>query len=134
MGQEAAVSDQGLDLKIRNQTDTPVFLMARTYESDGKTFAELTLIGEALGVRYAIESLSEETGMIEEPVYVRDREGRYATYSDEHVPVSDALAGYEAAVYRVTLDQDGHETAREVISEDVYEAVPPMIYVGVTER
>ena len=134
MGQEAAVSDQGLDLVIRNQTDTPLFVMTRTYESDGKVFAELTLIGEALGVKYALESASRETETISEPVYVRDREGRYATYSDQHVPVSKALEGYEAIVERVTLDKDGQETAREVISENVYEAVPPMIYVGVTQR
>lgn len=134
MGQEAAVSDQGLDLVIRNQTDTPLFVMARTYEDDGKTMAEMTLIGEELGVRYALESISRETGMIEEPVYVRDREGRYATYSDEHVPVGEALMGYISVVERVTLDRDGQETARETISENVYEAVPPMIYVGVTDR
>lgn len=134
MGQEAAVSDQGLDLVIRNQTQTPLFMMARTYESDKKTFAELTLIGEALGVKYALESASRETEPILEPVYVRDREGRYATYSDEHVPVSDALPGYAAIVERVTLDRDGQETGREMISENVYEAVPPMIYVGVTQR
>jgi len=134
MGQEAAVSDQGLDLVIRNQTDTPLFVMARTYEDGGKTFAELTLIGEELGVRYALESISKETETITEPVYVRDREGKYATYSDERVPVGEALAGYAAIVERVTLDKDGQETAREMISENVYEAVPPMIYVGVTER
>jgi len=134
MGQEAAVSDQGLDLVIRNQTDTPLFVMARTYEDGGKTFAELTLIGEELGVRYALESISKETETITEPVYVRDREGKYATYSDERVPVGEALAGYAAIVERVTLDKDGQETAREMISENEYEAVPPMIYVGVTER
>jgi len=134
MGQEAAVSDQGLDLRIRNQMDTPLFVMARTYEEDGKTFAEVTLIGEELNVRYALESAGRETETITEPVYVRDREGRYAVYSDQHVPVSGALAGYEAIVERVTLDPDGQETARELISQNVYEAVPPMIYVGVTER
>ena len=134
MGQEAAVSDQGLDLIIRNQTGMPLFVMARTYEEDGKTFAEITLIGEALGAKYALQSVSRETETITEPVYVRDREGLYAKYSDQHVPVSEALAGYEAIVERVTLDKDGQETARELISENVYEAVPPMIYVGVTER
>lgn len=134
MGQEAAVSDQGLDLVIRNQTDAPLFVMARAYEADGKTMAELTLIGEELGLRYALESQSRETETITEPVYVRDREGRYATYSDEHVPVSEALAGYAAVVERVTLDMEGQESARETVSENVYEAVPPMIYVGATDR
>jgi len=134
MGQEAAVSDQGLDLRIRNQTETPMFLMSRTYEEDGRTYAEMTLIGEALGVKYALRSSGRETNTIAEPVYVRDREGRYATYSDQHVPVSEALAGYEAVVERVALDESGGEIAREVVSRNVYEAVPPMIYVGVTQR
>jgi len=134
IGQEAAVSGQGLDLAIRNQTDSALFVMARTYEDEGKTYAELTLIGEELGMRYALESTGMETGMMEEPVYVRDREGKYATYSDQHVPVSKALPGYAAVVERVTLDREGQETAREKISENEYEAVPPMIYVGMTER
>jgi vancomycin resistance protein YoaR len=134
MGQEATVSEQGLDLVLRNQTETPLFIMTRTYESDGKTFAELTMIGEALGVKYALESASRETEMITEPVYVRDRDGRYATYSDQHVPVSEALEGYVSIVERVTLGKDGQEIGREMISENVYEAVPPMIYVGMTQR
>lgn len=134
MGQEAAVSEQGLDLVLRNQMQSPLFIMTRTYESDGKTFAEITLIGEALGRKYALESASKETETISEPVYVRDREGRYATYSDQHVPVSEALTGYMSLVERVTLDKEGEEIARETISENVYEAVPPMIYVGVTQR
>ena len=134
MGQEAAVSDQGLDLRIRNQTETPMFLMSRTYEEDGRAYAEMTLIGEALGVEYALRSSSRETITIAEPVYVRDREGRYATYSDQHVPVSEALMGYSAIVERVELDENGQEAVRETISQNEYAAVAPMIYVGVTER
>ena len=65
---------------------------------------------------------------------MRDREGRYATYSDERVEAGEALMGYVAVVERVTLDREGQETARETVSENTYEAVPPMIYVGVTDR
>ena len=92
------------------------------------------LIGEELGRRYALESQVSEMDLIEEPVYVRDREGKYATYTDERVPVSDALPGYTASVTRVTLDSEGQEISREEISEDVYEPAPPMIYVGMQER
>jgi len=134
MGMEAVVSGQGLELTLRNPTDAPLFLLARTYDDKGSTMAEITIIGEPLAQRYALESLCEETGTITEPVYVRDREGRYATYADERVPVGEALEGYAASVYRVTLDDAGQEIAREVISEDAYDAVPPMIYVGVTQR
>lgn len=134
MGQEAAVSGQGLDLVLRNQTDAALFVTARVYTNEDDTYLEIMLIGEELGARYALESLVEETEKIEEPVYVRDREGKYAKYTDQRVPVSDALEGYQAKVERVTLDTQGQEMAREVVSENAYEAVAPMIYVGVTER
>ena len=134
MGQEAAVSDQGLDLVLVNQTDAKLFVSARTYEYEEKTYLEIMFIGRNQEARYALESLVDELGMIEEPVYVRDREGRYAVYTDERVPAGKALEGVAASVERVTLDKDGNEIARETVSENVYEAVPPMIYVGVTER
>lgn len=134
MGQEAAVSDQGLDLVIGNPTDAPLFLNARVYEEGGAVYLEVTLIGEELGRRLGLNSLIDERGMIEEPVYVRDREGRYATYTDERVPVGEALAGYAVSVERVTIDKNGLETATEIVSESVYEAVPPTIYVGVRQR
>ena len=92
------------------------------------------LIGEELGRRVQLNSLIDETGTIEEPVYVRDREGQYATYTDERVPVGAALAGYEVSVERVTLDESGLEIAAEIVSDSVYEAVPPTIYVGVQQR
>ncbi|MGN0775249.1 MAG: VanW family protein [Candidatus Ventricola sp.] len=134
MGQEAAVSDQGLDLVIVNKTDAPLFVSARVYEDDGAVYLELMLIGEELGRRCRLNSLIDELGTIEEPVYVRDREGQYATYTDERVPVGEALAGYEVSVERVTLDENGLETAAEIVSESVYEAVAPTIYVGVQQR
>lgn len=134
MGQEATVSDQGLDLKIRNQTDAQLFIMARVYGEGDAAFVELTLFGKPLDQRYALESLTEETGLIEEPVYLRDREGKYATYSDERVPVGEAKMGYIAEVNRIALDENGAELAREIISEDTYEAIPPTVYVGIQDR
>lgn len=134
MGQEAAVSDQGLDLVIGNPTDAPLFLNARVYEDGDAAYLEITLIGEELGRRYRLDSLIDETDLIEEPVYVRDREGQYATYTDERVPVGEALPGYAVSVERVTIDRDGLETGAEVVSESVYEAVPPTIYVGTQQR
>ena len=133
-GQEAAVSDQGLDLRIGNPTASPVFVSARVYVDGDAAFCEVLFIGEPLEVRYALESQLEETGRITEPVYVRDREGRYATYTDERVSVSDGEPGYIARVERVTLGEDGVELARETVSEDTYAPVAPAVYVGVTER
>ena len=134
MGQEAVVSDQGLDLMLRNQTDAPLFVMTRVYTLEDVSYLELSLFGEPLAARYALRSLTRETGTIEEPIYVRDREGLYATYTDERVPVTQAQPGYAATVERVTLDDDGLETACETVSEDAYAALAPAVYVGVNER
>lgn len=134
MGQEAAVSDQGLDLVLANQTNAALFVSTRVYEEEKQQFLQIMFIGEELGKRYALESLVDETGTIEEPVYVRDREGKYATYTDERVPVSEALPGYAADVERVTLDGEGREIARQTVSHSEYEAAAPMIYVGMQER
>ena len=85
-------------------------------------------------MRYALESQILDTQTVTEPVYVRDREGRYATYTDERVPVTSGEPGYSVRVERVTLGAGGEELAREMISEDAYAPVAPAIYVGVTER
>ena len=135
MGQEAAVSDQGLDLVLANDGKTPLFLTSRVYAGgSGETTLELQLIGAPLSARYRLESDFKETETIEEPVYVRDSEGRYATYTDERVPVLDAQPGYAARVYRVAVDSQGNELSREAISEDSYAAVAPAVYVGVQRR
>ncbi|MBR4038719.1 MAG: VanW family protein [Clostridia bacterium] len=134
MGQEAAVSDQGLDLVLRNQTDAKLFITSRVYVQDDDTMLEIMIIGDELGRRYALESLIDETGTIEEPIYVRDREGRYAKYADERIPVGEALTGYTADVERIDLGEDGQEIARTIVSQNVYEAVAPTIYVGTAQR
>lgn len=134
IGQEAAVSDQGLDLVIRNSTQAALFVTSRIYADGDAQFVEIQFIGEPLDVRYALESQALETTTPTEPVYVRDSEGRYATYTDERVPVTEAMTGYSSLLERVTLDAQGNETARETISEHEYEPIPQAIYVGVTER
>lgn len=133
MGQEATVSEQGLDLVIRNNTDSMAFLTTRLYADDeGQTVLEVQIIGEAQQERYRLESTAVETEVLEDPVYLRDSEGQYATYTDERVPVGEALPGYEVTVELVTVGDD--EESREVVSEDTYEPVAPTVYVGVTER
>ena len=75
----------------------PLFLVVRVYaENDGQTM-EWQLIGRG---RKPVSLVSEvETiDAPEEPVYVRDSEGRYATYADERIPVSEARPGYRATV------------------------------------
>ena len=130
IGQEAAVSDQGLDLVFTNNTDMPLFLTARVYVENGGQTMELQLIGQETEGRFSLVSESETIDAPQDPVYVRDSEGRYATYTDERVPVGEAMPGYRVTVRRV------NETAEqtEVVSENTYEAVAQIVYVGVRQR
>lgn len=134
MGQEAAVSDQGLDLALVNQTDSPLFVVSRIYDDEAGTILEIRLIGAPLEMRYELSTEITETGLSEEPVYVRDRDGLYAKYSDERVPVGEAQMGYAAMVTRTATDSEGNPAGAEEISADTYEAIPPTIYVGIEDR
>ena len=129
-GQEAAVSDQGLDLVFVNNTQTPLFLTARVYGTDDGQTMELQLIGQPTDGRFALESEIETIDAPDEPVYVRDSEGRYATYTDERIPVGEAMPGCRATVKRV--NESTGQT--EIISEDTYDAAAQIVYVGVQRR
>ncbi len=134
MGQEAAVSDQGIDLKIENTTAYPVFITARTYREEKTAVLEIALLGEPLkGTYELVTGILEET-MLEEPVYVRDHEGRYAKYDDERVAAGEPKPGYAVEVARVKYSPDGEELSRKTVSADEYAPVPPAIYVGVQNR
>lgn len=134
MGQEAAVSDQGIDLVIGNPTAYPVFILTRTYMDDERAVLDVQIIGESLpGRRELVSGILEET-LIEEPVYVRDHEGKYATYNDERVPAGEAKPGYKVAVDLVEYDAQGGELSRREVSSDEYAPIPPAIYVGLKSR
>ncbi|MBR5289237.1 MAG: VanW family protein [Clostridia bacterium] len=134
IGQEAAVSDQGIDLAFENPTAYPLFISARTYMSGNKAYLELQLIGEPLDGRYSLISAITQETLVEEPVYVRDHEGKYARYDDERVEAGEAKPGYSVVVDRVKLDAEGNELSRENISFDEYAPVPPAIYIGTQKR
>ena len=134
MGQEAAVSDQGIDLVIRNTTAYPLFISARVYREEENVWLDIQLIGEELDGRYELVSGIIEETVIEEPVYVRDHEGKYATYDDERVEGGKGRPGYTVSVDLVKMDGEGNELARKTVSTDVYEAIPPAIYIGTQKR
>ena len=75
-----------------------------------------------------------EEKWIEEPVYVRDHEGKYAKYDDERVEAGEPKPGYTVVVDRVKRGEEGKEISRETISNETYVPVPPAIYVGVQNR
>ena len=113
-----------------NNTQTPLFLTARVYASDDGQTMEFQLIGQETDGRFTLESQIETIEAPTEPVYVRDSEGRYATYTDERIPVGQAMPGYRVTVSRIN---EGTNQS-EVVSEDTYDAVAQIVYVGVQQR
>lgn len=131
-GQEATVSDQGLNFIFRNSTTYPIYIKARYVEAnDGQI--EITLFGAALDMFYALESSITEVLPIPEAIRVRDKEQAYVIYTDEEMQIVDGREGYIAQTYRISL-QNGEEIGRTLVTTDTYQAVAPQIYVGTTSR
>lgn len=133
-GTEAAVSDRGLDLVIQNDTGYPLWIIARDWQEQEQVYAEIQIIGQPLTIRYRLETVIETGKSPSEPVYVRDREGRYATYSDERVPNGHALPEITAYTRVIACNLDGETLSEKVITEDHYEAIAARIYVGSKNR
>ena len=134
MGQEAVVSDQGLDLEFVNDTQTPLFVTTRIYADESGSVLDVQLIGEPTDARYEIVTRATTIDAPKEPVYVRDSEGTYATYMDERVAVGTGMPGYDVVVERIAMDKNGAQLSCETISQHVYEPIAPTVYVGVQVR
>lgn len=133
-GQDATVSDQGLNLVFENDTTYPVYLKMRFYEAqDDVMRIETTVFGAPLDAVYSLESVIAQELEIPEAVRVRDKDQTYVTYSDEEEQVGDGRIGYLAQTYRVAW-ADGIEVSRELAAECTYQPVAPRIYVGTTVR
>ena len=135
MGQDATVSDRGLDFVFRNSSDMPIYIKARLVTDTSRKYIEITIFGKPLpdSIRYTLESTVIETIPLPEPVYVRDKDAQYVVYDDEEYQASDGREGYVVETYRVT-SQNGAVTERELISTDTYDAKAPEIYVGAQPR
>ena len=69
----------------------------------------------------------------ENPVYVKDKEGTYVTYTDQQKSVSKPKPGYVVESYRVKY-AGNTETERTILYTDTYDPKPERIYVGVNRR
>ena len=131
-------SNRKVDLKFVNNTDSPVYIAARVEPGkNGKNSLQTHVIiyGRDLGgTSYEIKS--EKTGELVAsggPKYIKDTEGKYATYTDEQVSVSDPKMGYEYMTYREEY-RNGRLIERKELGRCTYPAQPEKIYVGVKKR
>ena len=133
-GLEATVSDQGLDLRIRNDTGMPLWIQTRYWEEADGSYAAIEMIGLPLTAEYGVETRLETGETPDEPIYIRDKDGKYAVYTDERVKGSDALPEIRAITEISVTDKNGIEIRRELVSDNVYEGIPMRIYVGSKQR
>ena len=138
-GMDATVNTSGkkVDLTFKNNTDGPLYFIARVVPDKTNRKRQMTLVqiyGQYMGdVYYRLEAELVETlyPPFEEKI-VKDKEATYVTYTDQEKLVK-AKEGYVYNSYRVKY-QNGIVTDREFLYTDRYEPQPPKRYVGVTER
>lgn len=125
VGMDAVVSEPELDLKIRNTSDTSLYIFASAKGGD----VSIQLWGEPPpdGTEIKIESIVKQEFA---------PEGNEIKFSDELEPgtrqvIQEQRTGYETVVYREYY-KDGKRIDRKIISEDIYPAVQGIVLEGKT--
>ena len=130
---DASVTDTGSkDLVFRNDSDLPIYI----YTTVTDTTATVRIYGEKPPYRYVFRSIviEDEIQPTEETVRT-DTEGRYATYTDEKVLVTEGKTGMRSQLWRDSFDWETNEFVETVqISSDYYTPGRNIYYVGVQPR
>ena len=141
LGKDATVywfGKRRIDLTFRNTTDSPIYIVAAVKQDSSnkkRLNATVAIYGLDMGdVKYERESeITETLPAPFNPVYKKDTNGTYVTYSDQQKSVSAAKEGYVVKSYLVEYSS-GVQTDRKLICTDRYEAKAEVIYVGVKDR
>ena len=136
-GLDATVQDNRIDFVFKNSTSADIYIDTEFYKGkNGYYRCQFNIWGrpDPNGYSYKLVSEVKEPIPIPEMTYQKDKEAQYVVYDDEEYLASEGQEGYIVDVYRVTLDKNNVEVAREKMYTDTYKAVAPVTYVGVTPR
>ena len=127
-----------IDLVFKNNTEEPIYIVAAVQEDPSnkrRLIAKVSMYGADMGdVRYELVSeVVEEIEAPTEPVYVKDKNAEYVTYTDQQKSVSKAQPGYVVQSYREEYAGNVLRD-RQPLYTDTYEPKPERIYVGTTRR
>ncbi len=122
VGLDATLNWDNKDLKIKNTTDMPVYILARF----DKQKVKVQLFGKPLPQATTVEIQTEVTEVIPYNTEIQ--------YTKELTPgakklLSSPREGYKVNVYRVYI-QDGIIVQKQVISQDRYPPINKIILVG----
>ena len=140
-GKDATVywySNHKIDLVFQNNTELPIYITAAV-QSDPKKrtrqVCNVNIYGQGLGADVTYDIVTRETVIPapEEPEIIRDKNGKYVTYTDEQFEVRKASDGMSVESWRVMYVK-GKEVSREFLYTDIYKEKAQQIYVGIKER
>lgn len=138
MGQDATVADNGPDFVFRNNTDAPVYIVARMEVASDKAKTKTCIVelhGKPLadGIRYEIETVKLRSDFeADEPVIRRVNAEMYADEKEKEV--AKRRLGYEVETYLVQIAGDGSVLSRVYIDRDLYKPRGKIIEYGTKLR
>ena len=126
-GKDAAVNWPDTDLKFRNDSQDPIWIVAEVTENKRVVISIYGKLFEN-GGSIIIEAKTTETLEPDQP----EMRPNPSLAPGEQVVVEDARTGYRAEAYKVYLDADGNEISREPLCRSTYRASGGVIEYGPT--
>ena len=126
-GKDAAVNWPDTDLKFRNDSQDPIWIVAEVTENKRVVISIYGKLFEN-GGSIIIEAKTTETLEPDQP----EMRPNPSLAPGEQVIVEDARTGYRAEAYKVYLDADGNEISREPLCRSTYRASGGVIEYGPT--
>lgn len=137
MGADATVADRGIDFVFENNTDAPLYMIARLDGSGSRKTCVVQIYGrpDPNGYTYSMRHETVEEIPIPSPTYVADKTQEYVTYKDQEKEISKGAKGYVVKTYLVVRNSSGVVIDdSKLLSTDTYNAQKPVIYVGTQNR
>lgn len=122
-GLDVTVAEGQKDFRFKNNLNHPVYIVSSTEPDMG--YVKVIIVGKKQNnLIFKIDSVIKTTS----PGIVIKGDDRL--WRGQSVVVSEGSPGFEASVYRHSLDENGEEK-KELISHDIYLPEPKIIEVGI---
>ncbi len=138
LGQDATVSDRGIDFKFKNTSGGTIYITAHVENVKGskkKLQCVVKIYGPSLGddVYYKLRSVKTQELEPGETEIRKDKKAQYVTYEDQTYTYRKSSKGSVVETY-LQRWENGKMTEEHLITTDTYEARNEIVYVGVTSR
>lgn len=134
-GADATVYDNRIDFKFKNNTEAPIYIVAKVVSSKSGKTCEFQIYGRPIpnNYQYSLRHEEEIIPIPDKSERIPDREQKYVRYTDQTYEVSGKV-GYKVKTYLVTRTDTGSFVEEKHITTDTYSPIPNKIYIGVDRR